>query len=143
MVLDLNKALFYFDANGAPRTAPLRYLTIVDGIVGGHRDGPSSPDPIPSGVVVAGRNPVAVDAVAATLMGFDPERIPVIRHAWRIESLPLILVPSAGVICRSNRDEWSRSLADLQQAPHLGFEPHFGWRGAIEREQPPATAPDA
>src|SRR5262249_1333457 len=34
MVLDLNKCLFSFDGIGVPRAKPLRYLAIVDGIVG-------------------------------------------------------------------------------------------------------------
>ncbi len=46
MVLDLNKCLFYFDGNGKPRTKPLRYLAVVDGILGGQGNGPMAQIPI-------------------------------------------------------------------------------------------------
>ena len=40
MVLDLNKCLYDFDGAGQPRQKPLRYLAVVDGIIGGEGNGP-------------------------------------------------------------------------------------------------------
>ncbi|MCA9217232.1 MAG: DUF362 domain-containing protein, partial [Planctomycetales bacterium] len=82
MVLDLNKCLFYFDEKGKPRTKPRKYLTIVDGIVGGDGNGPMAPDPYESGVLIAGVNPVAVDCVCAAIMGFDYRKIPTLERAF-------------------------------------------------------------
>lgn len=63
----------------ARRTKP--HLSVVDGWVGMHREGPRHGTPIPLGVVVAGTDAVAVDAVAAAVMGFDPSRIGYLHHA--------------------------------------------------------------
>lgn len=57
-------------------TATVRpQLAIVDGIVGMEGDGPIMGTPKPAGVLVMGRNPVAVDATAARLMQIDPWRV--------------------------------------------------------------------
>jgi uncharacterized protein (DUF362 family) len=50
-------------------------LAIVDGIVGMEGDGPIMGRPRPSGLLVMGRNPAAVDATSCRLMGFEPRRI--------------------------------------------------------------------
>ena len=57
------------------------HLSIVDGWVGMHREGPRHGTPIPLGVVIAGTDAVAVDAVAAAVMGFDPLRIGYLQYA--------------------------------------------------------------
>jgi uncharacterized protein (DUF362 family) len=57
-------------------TATLRpAFAIVDGIVGMEGNGPIQGAPRASGVLVFGRDPVAVDATCARLMGIAPERI--------------------------------------------------------------------
>jgi uncharacterized protein (DUF362 family) len=48
---------------------------VVDGILGMEGDGPVNGSPVPMGVVLAGADPVAVDAIAATLMGLDPHAV--------------------------------------------------------------------
>ncbi len=56
---------------------------IIDGIVGMEGNGPISGEPIESEVLVFADDPVAADAVGASLMGFDPEQIPYISEAGR------------------------------------------------------------
>lgn len=56
-------------------TLPVPRFNIVDGIVGMEGNGPIQGHPRRSGVVVFGRDPVAVDATAARLMGLEPRRI--------------------------------------------------------------------
>ena len=56
-------------------------LTIMDAVVGMEGNGPGSGDPRQIGVVVAGRDPVAVDVIAAMLVGVSPEKLPIIRAA--------------------------------------------------------------
>ena len=46
-------------------------------MIGGENNGPLAPDPVAAGVLLAGENLLAVDLVAARLMGFDPLKI---RH---------------------------------------------------------------
>jgi len=50
-------------------------LAIVDGITGMEGDGPIMGDPVSSGVIVMGTNPVSVDATCIRVMGMKPERI--------------------------------------------------------------------
>jgi uncharacterized protein (DUF362 family) len=67
------------DIAGAVRPS----YAIVDGIVGMEGNGPISGEPIASGVLLFADDPVAADTMGATLMGFDPERIPYISEAGR------------------------------------------------------------
>lgn len=50
-------------------------FAIVDGIIGMEGDGPIMGTPVDSGLMVMGRNPAAVDATCARLMGIDPMKI--------------------------------------------------------------------
>lgn len=61
---------------------PVPVLTIVDGQRGmDGQSGPSSGRVRAFGRLIAGRNPVAVDAVLALLAGARPERVPMLRIA--------------------------------------------------------------
>jgi len=135
MVLDLNKALFHFDEEARSRSKPLHYLTIVDGVVAGEGNGPMAPEAVPSGVLIAGMNPVAVDTVCTLLMGFDDTKVPLLVGAWKAQGFPLACFAREAVSCVSNFSAWNGSIDDLVSAPHLSFKPHFGWRGQIERKQ--------
>ena len=57
------------------------YLTIVDGITGMEGMGPAEGMPVSMKIILAGENPVAVDATAARVMGFDPEKIRYLEYA--------------------------------------------------------------
>jgi uncharacterized protein (DUF362 family) len=57
------------------------HLSIIDGWVGMHREGPRHGRPLPLGVVIAGTDAVAVDAVAAAVMGFNPREIGYLHYA--------------------------------------------------------------
>ncbi len=54
---------------------PTRACAVVDGIVGMEDDGPLFGRAVPSGVIIAGNDLVAVDATCARVMGFDPAHI--------------------------------------------------------------------
>lgn len=55
---------------------------IVDGIIAmGGAKGPAFGIPIPAGIIVSGKDVVAVDAVCARIMGFRPQSIKHIREA--------------------------------------------------------------
>ncbi len=130
MVLDLNKCLFAFDGAGNRRTQPLRYLAVVDGIVAGEGNGPMAPDAVPCGVVVAGTHPVAVDTVAATLMGFDWQKMRLLANAFGMRELSFVDFGPEEIEVVSNRQAWSGPVDRMDDT--FGFRPHFGWVGAIE-----------
>jgi len=56
-------------------------FALVDGICGLNIHGPMYGTPVKVGVIMLGDNPVATDATACRLMGFDPARIKHIRIA--------------------------------------------------------------
>jgi len=57
----------------AEKVAPA--LTVVDAVVGMEGNGPGSGDPVPIGTLLAGSNPLAVDAVACELVGVKPDAV--------------------------------------------------------------------
>jgi len=56
-------------------------LSILDGIVAMHGDGPSGGDPYEAGLLLVGDDALAVDMVAAGLAGWDPMTMPPVRAA--------------------------------------------------------------
>jgi len=131
MVLDLNKCLFFFDGAGQRRSEPRRYLAIVDGIIGGEGNGPMAPDPKPCGVVLAGTHPLAVDCVAAELMGFDWRKLRLLQGGFALRELNFVPFRPAEIAIISNRPSWETSLEAMRGT--FAFRPHFGWIGAIEK----------
>ena len=57
-------------------------LTVIDGFVGMEGHGPSDGKPVQMDLIVAGQDPVATDATASRIMGFDPQEIKHIRRAY-------------------------------------------------------------
>lgn len=56
-------------------------LTLIDGLVGGEGNTPAPVDPVDSRVLIAGVDPVATDRVGTRVMGFDPDKIPLLTKA--------------------------------------------------------------
>ncbi|MGY4706495.1 DUF362 domain-containing protein [Candidatus Bipolaricaulota sp. J31] len=57
------------------------HLGVIDGFVGMEGDGPTAGEEVPHRVALAGTDPLAVDAVATYLMGFDPGEVGYLVHA--------------------------------------------------------------
>ena len=136
MALDLNRALLYANPNGSMREAdrPKNYLAIVDGIIGGEGNGPLCPEPVQSGVLIAGDNPAAVDAVACKLMGFEPTRVSIVREAFADHRWPISTVRLDSIQAEDGRVERIVPLKKIAPAVAQGFTPHFGW-GIIRDER--------
>lgn len=132
MVVDLNKCLFYFDGGGRPRSKPMRYLAVVDGIVGGEGNGPMAPDPKPCGIIVAGANPLAVDSVCCALMGFDWSQLRLLSGAFQVREKPIANFNHSDIAVHSNQETLCKPLSEFTAADSFHFKPHFGWVGAIE-----------
>jgi uncharacterized protein (DUF362 family) len=82
MVLDLNTALRFADRRGQLQATPQRaWFSLVDGVIAGEGPGPLGTRPKQCGVILGGADPVAIDAAAAKLMGFDPSQIKMIARA--------------------------------------------------------------
>jgi uncharacterized protein (DUF362 family) len=136
MTLDMNRVLLFWNRDRAavdPASPRKRYLSVVDAVIAGEGNGPMDPDPRPLGTILIGTNPAAVDATAAVLMGFDPDKIPTIREAFSTHVFPVATGDWRDVEVSSNRPEWSGLLGDIDPEAVTAFVPHFGWRGYIER----------
>jgi uncharacterized protein (DUF362 family) len=142
MVHDLNALLCYASSTGQMTNTPQRRtLHVVDGVIGGERDVPLQPTAHPAGTIIAGTNPLAIDLVACTLMGFDIARVPLLRDAWKVKSawgLPPEGAEPANV--RIRLEEGGGTVEDLDLTSlatrlNLRFAAPLGWEGAIERER--------
>lgn len=136
MTLDMNRALLYWnrDARRVEPAAPRKpYLSVVDAIAAGEGNGPMDPDERLMGVVIVGDNAGEVDAAAAVLMGFDPDRIPTVRRAFEPHVLPIATGSWRDVALASNERAWNAPLGAIDARVTPAFVPHFAWRGRVER----------
>ena len=132
MVLDLAQVLMYADAEGVLHDQPVRtILNVVDGIIAGEGDGPLNATPRHAGVIIAGTDLVAVDLACARLMGFDPDKIPLLRRASRRSETRLARFPLDEVLVKC-REDLLRGPIDRTPALSNPFRAPTGWEGHLE-----------
>jgi uncharacterized protein (DUF362 family) len=94
-----------------------KQFAIVDGIVGMEGNGPIQGTPKAAGVLIAGRDPVAVDATCCRVMGIDPKQIEYLQLARGVENLGESAFRQTGENIRSVRtdfalvDQWKQIRA--------------------------------
>lgn len=143
-VYDVIKCWIYADKGGVLQKTPQRkFFCIVDGIIAGEGNGPLAPKAKPCGVIIAGSDPIAVDTTCAVLMGFDPDKIRILKNADAARGFRISDVRREDIRCLSNEEAWNKRLQDMSET--LDFEPHFGWKGYIEspnrlRKSEPSSA---
>ncbi|MEP7380619.1 MAG: DUF362 domain-containing protein [Gemmatimonadota bacterium] len=136
--LDLNRILLYGTPDG--RVVDDRQRTVVhlvDGVVAGHGDGPLRAEPLPLGLLLAGSTAAAVDLVGARLLGYAPERIPIVAHAFDRFRWPLTDFAREDVRVTGARGDGP--AAERVQADFGSTEMHWpaGWRDAVDAAIPP------
>ena len=138
-IIDLNRILFFGNPDGTFRSdSPenkKKYITIVDGIIAGEGDGPEEPVPKNCGIFMVGTNPVAMDAACAKIMGFDWQKIPMIRNSFNLNNYPLADFTYNDICIRSDISFYNKFLYQIRNRDTFHFEPHFGWKGNIELEE--------
>lgn len=136
MVLDLNKLLFYANGDGSLRedvfSARKRYISIVDAVVSGEGNGPDAPDRKDTGLIVLGTDPVSVDAVCAKIMGFDWEKIPVIKNAFFVKGYSFCDGSYHSIRVASSMEKFNKPLCGISEKDIFAFVPSVGWKGSIE-----------
>ena len=95
-------------------------------------NGPVAGTPRSTGIVAAGDNPVAVDAICARVMGLDPEKIPLIRRCLDPHPQPLFEGDFDDLRPCSNHSAWGRPWSQWRPEESFRFRPHFGWVGHVE-----------
>lgn len=88
---DLNRIVQYCDVRGKLHEARRRRcLHLVDGVVGTDGAGPISRTRVYSRTIVAGYDPVRVDAVCSRIMSYDPRQIILVRaSSEQVTELPI------------------------------------------------------
>jgi uncharacterized protein (DUF362 family) len=133
MTLDLNRCLLYGNPDGTLRmNSPKRYYSVIDGEIGMEGSGPMQGDPKECGVFISGEDPASVDAVAATMMGFNWEKLPVVRKAFNLKELPISTIDPQTIHVISEPHNWEGTLDEFKTKEHCDFTAHFGWKGHIE-----------
>ncbi len=132
MTLDLMRIVLYSNAKGEICETPQRkFFSIIDGITGGEKDGPLAPSAKHCGAIIAGFNPLAVDAVTARLMGYDPRKIKMLAEGLRRSWLKFSDEALHNVRIASNLSSYEAMMSN-ETDPFLQFETSQGWRGHIE-----------
>jgi uncharacterized protein (DUF362 family) len=130
---DLNRAVTYANKDGVIRdTAQRRQFVLIDGIIGGEGDGPLACDAVPSGMIIAGVSPSAVDAVGATAMGFAVENIPVIRNSFDATTSTIPLFKGKPEDIAVLVDGEKLTYREFLARPKRSFRSHPQWAGHVE-----------
>src|SRR5262245_8660741 len=129
--LDLNRILLYGRPDGAMAGQPQRRVFhVVDAVVAGQGDGPLRPQPLPLGLILAGHSAAAVDRVGAHLLGYDPEKLSIVREAFGGVQWPIASFDPADV---SILGDWKVGPTDQVFRERENLTPVIhpvGWRDA-------------
>jgi len=132
MVLDLVRIATYCSIEGQMQDKPCRkHLAMIDGIVGGEGEGPAYSTAVQSGVLLFGDNLPAVDTVNSLLMGFDPEKIPLVHEA--------VCFTSRRLLKRDLREEQVvlngkiTTIDEIRNSPPYRFQPNDGWKERLSK----------
>jgi uncharacterized protein (DUF362 family) len=127
--LDLNRILLYGRTDGTMSPEiQRRVIHIADAVVAGQGNGPLAPDPLELGLLLGGNNASAVDWVGARLLAYEPEKIPLLRHAFDSFRWPITDFPSTAVRVTG---ELGCGAPDAVIGPIRPIVSHpLGWRAA-------------
>jgi uncharacterized protein (DUF362 family) len=113
-VINLNLAVV------APYVWP--HLAVIDGWQGMEGEGPSTGDAVDWRVAVAGLDALAVDALTASLMGFDPDSVGYLHYCRRM-GLGVGLLERIDVLGEIRLHEFRRRFR-----PHPTYQRQLSWR---------------
>ncbi len=131
-IVDLNRIMLYADKFGIMTDKVQRKSFIIgDMVISGEKEGPLEPSPKKAGILVFGMNPICVDKVVASLMGFNYSDIPSISNR-EIYKGRCAFTEYRYVDIVSNENMWNqRELEDIRQKASLKFEPTMGWEDKL------------
>ncbi len=99
---------------------PQKRFSVIDGILAGQKNGPFCPVSIPSSVLLAGENLLAVDITATRLMGFNVKEIPYLRYLINKANIKFSDIEVLS-------DDVDTSMFFDNSKRHLSFEPPDNW----------------
>jgi len=90
MSMDIARILKYANRSGVLQDIESRrHILMIDGVIAGEGQGPLSPTPRRSGILVYSDDIACGDYVACKCMGIVPEMLPIIKRAFELKSFPL------------------------------------------------------
>jgi len=100
-------------------------LSVVDGIIAQEGLGPLFGTPVDMGLVVAGRDPVAVDTITGLVMGIEPSKIETTAHAAELGlgTMDVDMIDVVGL--QVAQVQWRFQLASEALENDLRFPPGF------------------
>ncbi len=130
--------------------ALLPQISVIDGFTGMQGEGPRLGVRLRLGTVIAGTDPVAVDAVAAAIMGFDPLDVAYLRRAQALglgvadlAAITIVGEPWSQVRRKCRRHASDRMLRLVSTSPEIGSaplpRPHFASRRARAKARKSTT----
>ncbi len=135
MILDINKVLLYSHPDGSLKDNATSnrkaYLAIVDAVLCGEGNGPKIPDPKKLNYIIQGSNATTVDAVCSELMGFDYNKIPIIKNSFKIQNFPVVNCTENDIIACFKEGEYH--IANIPDNKKSLFIASNGWINHIER----------
>jgi hypothetical protein len=99
------------------RRKAVRFLSVIDGVIGGDTDGPHFPNPVMSRVIITGSDLVATDLVASRLMDFNISYITYLVHLAGMKNREIKVVS----------EDMDTSVFFNPSTKHLLFRPPHGW----------------
>lgn len=131
MVLDLNRLALYGRADGTISTEKQRSIySLTDAVIAGEGFGPLAPEPVNLGAVIFASSSAFADLVNSSLMRFDWQKIPCLRHSFDSFAYPLASTAPEDVTIMINGK--SVNLSDVASEYGMNFRPAHGWVGHIE-----------
>ena len=101
-------------------------LSVVDGIIAQEGLGPLFGTPVDMGLVIAGRDPVALDTITGLLMGIEPSKMETTKYAAELGlgTMDLNMIDVVGVPVEKVRRRFKLASEALEEALFLppGFE---------------------
>jgi uncharacterized protein (DUF362 family) len=140
MALDLATIVSYADTDGVMHATPRRkHLALTDGITAGEGDGPLSPRPVDFGYLSFSDNIAIADYINSLAMGFDPNKIPLIREALLPRDRPMTDSSPAASDVRLNGERIS--MGELAARFPGQFRPPREWRAILSRSPSGGSLP--
>ncbi|MBU4118980.1 MAG: DUF362 domain-containing protein [Proteobacteria bacterium] len=107
-------------------------ITLADGVMAMHKDGPVGGEPFPLHVLAGGLNPVAVDSALLDVLGLPPKASPVWRECYRRNIAGSKFVDLSFPLARPEEVAAEGFLAPARLRP-VSFHPWRLLRGAMKR----------
>lgn len=130
-VVDLNYIEKFADMKGVLNEKPQRkILNFGDMIMAGEHNGPCQPEPKAMGVLIAGEDAACMDIAICKMIGFDENKIPMIRGLKSSEINDLMGDFQTFKI-KSNIENYIGDIDDVEFPEFWKFKPHDSWSKMI------------